>query len=371
MRIATDIRPLLEKNRAGVSLYTLNLLCEAVKHTENEYALFCNSSKLPFPEDAPSGANVEQFDTNYPNRMLNALFALCHWPKVETLVNRADIVYLPNLNFIATDKPLVLTVHDLSFFRYPEFFTCKQKLWHRLINVERMIGRATSIVAVSEHTKTDIIETFGVPEEKVRAVTPGISKEYYCRPPHEKAQIRKKYGLSENFILYLGTLEPRKNVNGLIRAYDMLEQDIDLVIAGTPGWLYKDIFDAAKKSPKNERIKFIGYVKEEDKPALYSSARIFAYPSHYEGFGMPVLEAMACGTPIVTSNNSSLGEVVGNAGLLCNPEKNEEIVMALDAILESPGFEDRLRKNGLSRAENFSWSDSADRLRETFSSCLK
>jgi len=366
MRIAVDIRSLLEKNRAGVSLYTLNLLRELAGTGAHEYALFCNSSKLPFPADAPKDGRTSHHFTHYPNRLLNASFAFSRWPKIEQLVDGADAVYLPNLNFIATDKPLVVTVHDLSFERYPQFFSLKQRLWHRLVNAEQMIKRAHQIIAVSEHTKDDIMESFGIPALRVHVVPPAVSDEYYCRPPQETSAVREKYSLPGNFILYLGTLEPRKNVAGLIEAFNALNEDVDLVIAGGEGWLYQQIYRAVEQSPKRERIKFIGYVAEEDKPALYSAAAVFAYPSYYEGFGMPALEAMACGTPVMASHTSSLGEVVGDAGLLVNPASTEEMVMALEAILTDGQLGQTLHDRGVERAKQFRWEDSAQKLLRVF-----
>jgi len=365
MRIAVDIRPLLEKNRAGVSLYTLNLLQELAKNGAHEYALFCNSSRGNFPVDVPRGSTVSNHFSRYPNRLLNASFAFLHWPRLETLTAGADLVYLPNLNFVATGRPLVTTVHDLSFIRYPEYFSAKQRLWHRAINAERMIRRSSAVVAVSEHTKDDIMELYDLPAERIHVVSPAVGPEYFCRPPHEQTAVREKYNLPTKFILFLGMLEPRKNVTGLIEAFNQLDDDTDLVIAGSPGWKFRQIFAAADRSPKRKRIKFIGYVDETDKPALYSSAWAFAYPSHYEGFGMPVLEAMACGTPVVASHTSSLGEMVADAGLLVNPGKPDEIAFALQS-LQDQRLHDRLHQSGIWRAQQFTWQKSARALENIF-----
>jgi len=365
MRIAVDIRPLLERNRAGVSLYTLNLVRELAKKGAHEYALFCNSSRLPFPADAPTGQSVSQHFSRYPNRLLNASFAFLGWPKLERLVGGADLVYLPNLNFIATAKPFVVTVHDLSFVRYPKFFSAKQRLWHQLVNPERMIKKAAAVVAVSQHTKEDIMESFGVSEERIHVVPPAVSNEYYCRPAQERAAVRDKYGLPAKYILFLGTLEPRKNVIGLIEAFSQLDTDAELVIAGGQGWLFRKIFAAAERSTKRDRIKFIGYVDEADKPALYSAASVFAYPSFYEGFGMPVLEAMACGVPVVASHTTSLGEVVADAGLLVNPANSEEIAFALKS-LDNQQLRHRLHQGGIWRAQKFTWQNSAEKLERMF-----
>ncbi|MFC1639088.1 glycosyltransferase family 4 protein [Patescibacteria group bacterium] len=365
MRIAIDIRPLLEPHRAGVSLYTLNLLWHLAARKAHDYALFCNSSRLPLPEDVPPG--TEKFFTRWPNRGLNACFALLGRPRLERLTGGADLVWLPNLNFAAADVPLVVTVHDLSFVRYPEFFSFKQRAWHRAVRVERMLRRAESVVAVSNHTKEDVCELFGTDEDKVAVVPPAAGQEFVRRGADEVAAVRAKYGLPERFVLYLGTLEPRKNVTGLIRAFDAAETgDTELVLAGGRGWLYRRIFHAAAESAKRDRIRFLGYVDEADKPALYSAATVFAYPSFYEGFGMPALEALACGVPVLASHTSSLGEVVGNAGLLVNPSNGEEMALGLSELLGDARLRAELAAAGPKRAYLFSWDRSAARLERAF-----
>jgi glycosyltransferase involved in cell wall biosynthesis len=367
MRIAVDIRALLGRNRAGVSLYTLQLVQRLTERGAHDYALFCNSSRLPLPTDAPVGPNVSQHFKHYPNRLLNGLFAFLNRPRIESLVGGADLVYLPNLNFIATNRPLVITVHDLSFRRYPHFFSNKQKLWHKLINIEKMIKKAEAVVAVSEHTKDDLLESFNIPAERVHIVTPAADRKYHPCTEKEIAIIRQKYNLPAEFILYLGTLEPRKNVVGLIAAFNQIKTGADLVLAGGKGWLYQHIYQAAKQSPKNKKIKFLDYIDEKDKPAVYSAATIFAYPSFYEGFGMPALEAMACGTPVVASNTSSLGGVVADAGLLVNPAQQNEIAAALDELLTNQTLHSELSARGLKQASRFSWDKSATDLEKVFS----
>lgn len=367
MRIAVDIRPLLEPQKAGVSLYTLNLVRWLVKRGANEYKLFCNSYGRPFPEDAPpEDINVRHYRRRWPNKLLNGCFTAFGFPGIDSMVRGADVLYLPNLNFAAAGCPMVLTVHDLSFHRYPEFFSPKQRLWHRLIDTHRLLKKASIVVAVSKHTKDDIVETFGVDESRIRIVTPAVSGEFKPRDDKRISAVRSEYDLPERFILYLGTLEPRKNIEGLIRAFDIAESDVDLVIAGGTGWMYDRIFQAAERSKKRGRIRFLDYVAEWDKPALYSAAEAFAYPSFYEGFGMPALEAMACGTPVIASHASSLGEVVGDAGLLVNPANREEIAYAIDSIINDKALRDRFRAKGMERASSFSWEKGAIELERAF-----
>jgi glycosyltransferase involved in cell wall biosynthesis len=314
----------------------------------------------------PEGINVKHDYRRWPNKVLNAGFAFLRYPHIDRMVGGADVLYMPNLNFAAASCRIVVTVHDLSFYRYPEFFSPRQRLWHRLVNADSLLKRAGVVIAVSRHTKDDIVETFGIDQKKIRVVTPAVSGEFRPRDEKRTSAVRRKYALPDRFILYLGTLEPRKNVEGLIRAFDLAETDIDLVIAGGRGWMYDRIFRAAEQAKKRERIRFLGYVDEWDKPALYSAAEAFAYPSFYEGFGMPALEAMACGTPVIASHASSLGEVVGDAGLLINPAKPEEIAYAIDGLMSDSALRERFRAKGMERSESFSWEKGAKELESAF-----
>jgi len=370
MRVAIDIRPMLETRRSGVANYTARLLQALLAlppRPGRRYALFANAWGRPLPADLPAAsATVENFFHHFPNRLLNASFAWRDRPLIEDLAGGADLVYLPNLNFVASRRPLIVTVHDLSFRRYPEFFSAKQRLWHAAVNPDGLLRRAAAVVAVSEHTRTDVIETFGLPPERVRVVPPGVGPEFRPRTEAEKALIKAKYGLPEEFYLYLGTLEPRKNVAGLIAAFEKIGGRTGLVIAGGKGWLYRRIFSRAAASPARDRIKFLDYVDEADKPALYAAALALVYPSFYEGFGLPPLEALAAGTPVIASHASSLGEVVGAAGLLVDPHDTAAIAEAMRTLRDEPATGRLLAARGPEQAKKFSWEAGARRLDALF-----
>lgn len=365
-RIGIDIRPLLEPRRAGVPTYAAAMIRALVARADIRYALFLNSFGRPIPADIPPESPVvEHCFSRLPNRLLNAGFRI-GLPSVERFTGRLDALWLPNLNFISTKAPLVVTVHDLSFERYPRFFTAKQRLWHSTLGVRSLLKRAARVAAVSEHTKADVCESFGVPVERVVVVPPGIDARFAPQSEEEKSRVRQAYGLHAPFFLFLGTIEPRKNVERLIAAYDACHSDADLVIAGGRGWLYERVMNRAARSPKRNRIKFLDYVIDADKPALYSAASAFIYPSFYEGFGIPPAEAMACGTPVIASRDSALGETVADAGLLVDPYDEGEIARAMDAVLEDTTLNARLRAAGLERAKLFTWGGSAAVLAKTF-----
>lgn len=367
MRIIIDIRPLLEPRRSGVGTFTAETTKALTARGTHEYALFANGRGTTVPGDVPAPSpRVTHRFSRYPNRLLNASFAFLRRPRIETLAGPADAVWLPNLNFVASALPTVVTVHDLSFSRYPQFFTAKQRLWHRMINPRAALRRASAVVAVSEHTRMDVIETYGVPADKVTVAHPGIGATFVAQEDDAIRRVRERHGLRGPFFLFLGVIEPRKNVAGLIAAFSRVTADADLVIAGGKGWLCDDVFRAAVRSPKKDRIKFLGYVDEVEKPALYAAASAFVYPSFYEGFGIPPLEAMAVGTPVIASRTSSLGEVIGDAGLLVDPRSPADIADAMGAVFADGRLAEELRRRGSVRARDFTWDGTATSLERAF-----
>lgn len=367
MRVIIDIRPLLEPQRSGVGTYAAEATKALVRRGTNDYTLFANSRHGRIPADVPpQSARVTHRFSRFPNRFLNAAFAFTGRPRIESLTGPADAVWLPNFGFAASALPTVVTVHDLSFARYPHFFTAKQRLWHRMVNPRATLRNAAAVVAVSEHTRKDVIETYGIAPEKVAVAHPGVGAAFVPQDEAAIRKVRETHGLQRPFFLFLGVIEPRKNVGGLIAAFERTRADADLVIAGGRGWLCDDVFAAAARSPKKDRIRFLGHVDEAEKPALYGAASAFVYPSFYEGFGIPPLEAMAVGTPVIASRNSSLGEVVGDAGMLVNPESPADIADTMDAMLEDAPLAEEFRRRGLTRAAEFTWDRTAAALESVF-----
>jgi glycosyltransferase involved in cell wall biosynthesis len=356
----------LEARRAGVGQYAYHLtraLLERPTAADRQYLMFSYSWKLPWPRGLPSeSAAVKYRQLVMPSRAANLAIALSGRPRLEDLVSDFDVAWLPNLSFAASRRPYAVTAHDLSFVRYPEFFSAKQRLWHAAIRPARLLKQAARIIAVSEHTKLDLMETYGLPDERIEIIYPAAGPEYRPASDQAIAEVRAKYRLPERFFLYLGTIEPRKNIDGLIAAFEQQPIETDLVIAGGRGWLWRGVFRRAARSSARRRIRFLDYVAEEDKPALYSSALALTYPSFYEGFGMPPLEAMACGLPVIASHASSLGEVVGQAGLLVDPHDLNELAETMRAVAEQPALRTRLRQRGLTQAKQFTWEESGARL---------
>jgi glycosyltransferase involved in cell wall biosynthesis len=261
--------------------------------------------------------------------------------------------------------PAVVTVYDLSFLRFPESFRPLNRLYLRLFT-GRSVRRARRVIAISESTRQDVVRLLGKPAEQVDVIYCGVDERFRPQAPATVAAFRRAKDLPERFVLFLGTLEPRKNVVALLEAYARLVASERgawpaLVVAGARGWFYREIFAAVERLNLTERVILAGYVPEEEKPLWYNAAEFFVYPSLFEGFGLPPLEAMACGTPVVVSDTSSLPEVVGDAGIKVPPTDVAALADAMAAMHHDSAARADWRQRGLDRAARFSWRETARR----------
>ena len=282
---------------------------------------------------------------------------------VEAATGPLEVFYSPDFVLPPTRRRTrkLLTVHDLSFLHYPEHFV--PKLVRYLSDVvPRSVGEADRVLADSASTRDDLIALMGVPANRVEVLYSGVDPRFRPeREPGERRRILRRYRVGESpYILSVSTLQPRKNFVRLIQAFSALSTDVRLVIAGGRGWLYEDIFAAAAKC--GDRVRILGYVDDSDLPALYRGAALFAFPSLYEGFGLPVLEAMACGVPVVCSNASSLPEVAGDAALLVDPLDTDGLANALHRGLGDRDLSVHLVEKGCVQAARFTWSRAARQL---------
>lgn len=369
MKIGVDIRVLARGARTGVEEYVINLLSHLLPLEPSiNYLLFYNAyRKVDLDYPWLDLNNVTLKDFKIPNRPLFFLTRYLNQPKIDKLLKGIDIYFNPHFfNAPVKNCRKVITFHDLSFIRYPEYFSLRKRFWQKfLINAKREAREADKIIAVSESTKDDLINLFKIKQEKIKVIYSGVSEQF---KPIQK--IKKNYHLPERFILYFGTIEPRKNITGLIKAFELLkDKEIKLVIAGAKGWLYQDIFKTASNSKRRNDIFFTGFVREEDKPYLYNLAELFVYPSFFEGFGFPPLEAMACGIPTIVSNTSSLPEVVEKAGIMVNPYDIDEMAWAMEMVLSDRGLKERMEKEGIEQAKKFDWNKTAKETLELFKLC--
>lgn len=365
MRIGIDARSVL-KERTGVGNYTFNLIRNLGKlDRENRYVLFYSHrrnlrSAIPQIENP----NFESKFIRVPNRLLNLFWRTVRYPSVETWVGKVDVFHSPNFQ-LAPQKSgkSVLTIYDLSFLVY-ERHAIKSARLHYARRIKSYAQGAHVIITISENSRKDIIRYLDIPPERI-VVIPGGKDERFKpeNDPVSISAIKGKYALNKPFILYVGTLEPRKNLVGLIQAYERSKsrKEYQLVIVGRRGWVYKEIFKTVEKLKLTKEIVFTEYVPDNDLPALYNAASLFVFPSLYEGFGLPPLEAMACGTPVVTSKVSSLPEVTADAAFLVDPFDIEEIKDSIDLVLSDQRLASSLRKKGLQRAALFTWEKTAEK----------
>jgi len=334
MKIAIDIRSLLDGRPSGIAEYTANIINELVAVApEHHYELFYNAARAVALPGIPETVSVRQLP--YPNKVFNAGQWLARRPRWDQFVT-ADCFFVPSLRLVplAPATPLVTTVHDLSFEHFPEFFSLRRRAWHAMMRPRELLERSTHLIAVSEATARDVEERYAIPTDHISVIHSGVTKAAEVSGADEAA-VRERYHLPPRFMLYLGTLEPRKNVGAIIRAFEMVAADIphDLVIAGVRGWLTAEVDALYRASPVRERIHFPGEIAVTDKPAVYAAADVFVYPSFYEGFGFPPLEALVAGTPVITSLSSSLPEIVGEWAELINPYDIGELALVMRQVV--------------------------------------
>lgn len=303
-----------------------------------------------------------RWDTQRPLRRIlweqTVLPLLCQQARLDLL--HATVNISPWL----APCPTVVTVHDLSFLHYPRAFPALQRLYLRT-QARRSVVTARQVIAVSRATRQDLISRWGVPGQQISIVYNGVDSMFCPAAEPEIEAFRRCRQLPERFILHLGTLEPRKNLVRLVRAFKRLRQrapvlqDVKLVLAGGRGWGYQKLFAEVIRLELDREVLFPGYVADEELPWWYRAAEVFAYPSLLEGFGLPVVEAMACGTPVVTSTTSALPEVAGDAALLVDPTSVEQLATALQRLLTEPELARELRERGLRQASRFSWQRAA------------
>ena len=357
MRIGIEVTAAARQG-GGIGRYARELIRALSKlDSVNRYQLFF-ASPFPLPHPLPPlPGNFSVRHLPFHDIWLARLWHRAQLPiPVELITGPVDVYHAPDFTLPPTRVPSLLTVHDLSFARDPDSAAPGLRRYLDLV-VPRSVKRATHIIAVSQTTKNDLVELYSTPADKITVLYEGVDSIF--KPTPDPA-IRAKYGLGDKpFIFSVSTIQPRKNFQRLIQALAQLPADFNLVIAGSKGWLYDDILDEADKPAVRGRVLFPGFVADADLPALYTEAAVLAYPSLYEGFGLPLLEAMACGTPTLTSTASCLPEVAGGASVLVDPYNVEAIAAGLKEAISTP--EPWVTK-GLRRAAEFRWDDSARQL---------
>jgi len=394
MKVGVDIRVLGKGRRTGVEDYTINLLKRLLSADKSiKYRLFYNGLRKPdLSYSFLKNSNVKLKTLRFPNRIFDIFLRFLKFPKLDNILGKINVFLSPHFLLAPVSKQVkkIVVFYDLSFVRYPEFFSLPKLLWHKFIYPKSHAKKADLIIAISKSTKKDLISLYGIKPEKIEVIYPGIDEKFKPIDKNDPIlrRVRERYSLPNYFILYFGTIEPRKNILGLIEAFEQVKRSshsqgeikwsgfegrvkgsknkdsdfskIKLVIAGTKGWLCNNIFKKVDNSEFKEDIIFTGFIEEEDKVYLYNLAEIFVYPSFFEGFGLPPLEAMACGRPVIVSDKPSLPEVVGRGAIMVDPNNVDEISFSIKKLLKDKELRNFFKDQSIKRAGKFNWEESID-----------
>lgn len=365
MKIGIDCRTLssVSAEHAGVAHYTRYLVSSLLKlDRSNSYVLFCNDGKAVAEFRR---RNVKTVAVPVPHRIP---LLSSHWAFARALdAERLDLFHAPTPSLPLTyGGKCIVTVHDCFIYDHPEWFPSGQTFSTRIV-VPRSVKRAHHVIAVSEATKKEVVDRFRIPEARLAVIPEGVMVRKV-----RGARDKKPTRISERYLLFIGTLEPRKNLELLIDAFDFLYsssksfRDLHLVIAGGRGWKHERILKKIIHAKAGPNIRYIGYVSHNEKIDLFKEATAFVFPSLNEGFGLPVLEAMALGVPVIAGNRGALPEIVGRSGVLVNPLKSKEIAAAMKKIVNSPRLQRELRAKGKRKAARYTWERTAKKTLEVY-----
>ncbi|NLE46259.1 MAG: glycosyltransferase family 4 protein [Chloroflexi bacterium] len=356
MRIGIDAR-ITYYSRGGIRNYVVHLLdaLAAVDRESRYFVLHSRKDPTP-PHPSPTFRSVACW-TPAHYRLDRLTFGL------EAARLGLDLLHSPDFIPPAFGyRHSIITVHDLNFLYYPEFLTAESYRYY-VQQIGWAVNRASHILVDSHATKADVVAHLDVLESKITVAHLAADRAYRPQPPDVCCAVAAKYGLDPGYLIFVGTLEPRKNLPGLLTAYRQLLDEkvtaVPLVIVGTKGWLYDDVFQKVQALRLASHVHFLHQVPDADLPALYSAATLLVSPSFYEGFGLPALEAMSCGTPVIVADRASLPEIVGDAGLLADPDDPFTITRQMSRVLEDPALQARLSERGLRQAARFTWARTA------------
>jgi glycosyltransferase involved in cell wall biosynthesis len=324
----------------------------------------------------PTASNLivhrSQFSTTYPVKRI--FWEQILQPRVIEQI-KPDLYHgMAFVTPLSLHVPSVVTIYDLSFIHYPQALSTARRLYLRWFT-RRSCQEAKCVIAISESTANDLVRWMGIPRRKIVVAVPGISEDFHPLSSAEVKTFRQKKGLPDRFILHLGTLEPRKNLPLLLRAYaalpENLRQEVHLVLAGGKGWDYQAVFETIERHSLGQTVHWVGYVAGEELPLWYNAAEALVYPSLYEGWGLPVSEAMACGCPTLVSNSSSLPEAAGNTGKRLPAHDEAAWTDALYEVMTNDTWRQESRRAGLAHAQRFTWQATAEATIQAYRQALK
>ncbi len=362
MLIGIDGNEANNKDRVGIGQFAFGVISTLEKtDKKNSYLIYLKAPPVEdFPKERPGWQYLVFGPKKYWTQFALPLKLFTQKEKLAVFYSPSH--YAPRFSPV----PTVISLMDLWHHRHPEQFN-KKDLYQLTKWEGYSVNKASHIITISEFSKKEILDIYKLPESKVTVAYPGYTNIKYQKSNIKNKEIKKKYGIESDYFLYIGTLQPKKNIEGLIKAFGFLISNLSLVIAGKKGWQYEEIFALVKELKLENKVIFAGFINEEDKPYLIAGAKAFVFPSFYEGFGIPVLEAMSLGVPVVTSNQASLPEVGGKAAIYCDPGKVESIASAMKKVLELNQEEkNEIIKLGFEQGRKFSWENCAGKILNVF-----
>ena len=370
MRIGIDFHS-AEREGTGNCTYIRNLVESLIKiENGDEYFLYITDINYPYYERFKHIGNVHL-------RLVNSKNPFIRIPILgaKTFIDKIDVLHVQYIAPPVHRGRLIVTIHDISFLHFPECFKKFERFRQRIL-IPINIKKADKILTVSKYSREDIIKSYNVLPQTIEVTYNGVKPIF--KPLEnlgEKSEVLKHYGISGKFIFFVGRIDARKNISSLIKAFMLLKQKEQiphqLVISGKEDFLPRQTREEIKISRYKKDIIFTGYLPENYLPLFYNLADVFVYPSLYEGFGLPCLEALSCGCPLVSSNISSIPEIVNGAGLLINPLDTEELAMAIHRVISNPRLREELKEKGLEQAKQFSWGNTAQKTLEVYKKVLR
>lgn len=339
--------------RAGIHQY----IAQVLRHLPREEDEPAYTVYTKYESDFLQQPGITAVSTRVPteSRLFRIVWEQLIWPW-QNWRNQIDLLHSMAfvLPLMAT-KPAIVTIYDLSFLHFPDNFPAAQR-FYLTSQTRRSAKKAKRIITISQSAKQDVHQFFNIPLHKIDVVYPGVDSMYCCLPEDEVAAFKEKRGINGRFILHLGTLQPRKNIPLLLEAFAQLaDPTLKLILVGGKGWMFDAIFERVRSLDLVDRVIFTGYAPDDELPLWYNAADLFVLPSQYEGFGMPIVDAMACGTPVIAANNSSLPEAIGQAGMLFAPNSVADLAERMANVLYNAEISDKMRQLGMEHARTFSW----------------
>ncbi len=378
MRIGVDLRPLLTGKISGIEQYTISVLEELIKNSNHTYVLFYVSYKnqdknlanliAQFPILKNPNVEIRKLKWSNFSLSLHLMFKSFNWPKADIVCGGLDVMWMPSPRLLPLSKKCtkVTTFHDLIFLLFPQFYSLSSRLWQWQMGYSFEARTSDALISISQNTKRDMVRLLKTDPGKIHVIYEGVSEEYF-QAPNETffSKLKNKWQLPDKYIYFVGSIEPRKNLVTVVQALHQFKQKngdtIKLVVSGGKSWMTTELYKTIQDLGLTKEVIFTGPVSEAEKISLLQHASVFTFPSFYEGFGLMILEAFACGCPVICSNVSSLPEIAGDGAISISPTDINGLVDGIEKLLSDPTLRDNLTARGKAIAHQLDWKTTAQK----------